>query len=93
MALKDLNRLRLNQRIPNLFESHPYLSFKTSRPKPLETYEKLTIVWMIFGNKLLSSFLMLAIYLFLKCLCYRRTQKSRHNVENTQLQLDSPLRD
>jgi len=47
---------------------------------------------MIFDNKLLSSFLILAIYLLLKCL-HRRTQRSRSNVENTQLQLGLLLRD
>jgi len=38
----------LDQRIPNFFERHPYLSLKTSRSKPQKTYEKLTIVWMTF---------------------------------------------
>ena len=47
---------------------------------------------MIFDSKLLSSILMLAIYLLLKCL-YRWTQRSRSNVENTQLQLGLLLRD
>jgi len=46
---------------PKLFERHPHLSLKASRPKPQKKYEKTTIVRMIFGNKLLSSFLMLAI--------------------------------
>ena len=36
----------LDQRIPNVFERHPYLSLKTSKPQ--KTYEKLTIVWMTF---------------------------------------------
>jgi len=35
--------------------------------------EKITIVWMVFGNKLLDLFLLLAIYLGLNCLCYRVT--------------------
>jgi len=52
----------LDQRIQNFFERHPYLSLKTSQPKPQKTYEKITIVRMIFGNTLLSSFLMLALY-------------------------------
>jgi len=39
------------------------------------------IAWIIFDNKLLSSFLMSAIYSLLKCLCYRQTQKC--NIENT----------
>jgi len=47
---------------------------------------------MIFDNKLLSLFLMLAIYLLNKCL-YRRTQRIRSNVENTQLQFGLLLRD
>jgi len=83
----------LNKRISNFFECHSYLSLKTSRTKPQKTYEKITTVWMIFRNKLLSSFLMLAIYSFLKCPCYRQTQRSRNNVENTQLKFGSPLRD
>jgi len=47
-----------------LFERHSYLKLKTSRPKPENTHEKITVVWMNFGNKLLSSLLMLAILLF-----------------------------
>ena len=34
---------------------------------------KIMIAWMIFGSKLLSSFLMSAIYSFLKYLRYRQT--------------------
>ena len=84
-TLMDLKRLQsltiawLDQRIPNFFERHSYLSFKTSRPKPQKTHEKLTTLWMIFDNKLLSSFVMLAIYLLLKCL-YRRTQRSKSKI-------------
>jgi len=37
---------------------------------------------MIFGSKLLSSCSVLAIYSFLKYICYRQTQKSSGNVEN-----------
>jgi len=39
-TLMDLKRLQsltiawLDQRIPNIFERHPYLSLKTSQPKP-----------------------------------------------------------
>jgi len=83
----------LDQKIQKFFERHPYLSLTTSRPKPQKTYEKITIVWINFGNKLLSSFLLLAVYLFLNCLCYRRTQRTTSNAENTQLQFGSPLRD
>ena len=39
---------------------------------------------MIFGNKLLSSFLMLAIYLFLKCLratLQTDTQKQKYTLK------------
>jgi len=46
-----------------------------------------------FDNKLLSSFLILAIYLFFKWLTYRRTQRSRSNVKNIQLQFGLLLRD
>jgi len=48
---------------------------------------------MIFGSKLLSSFLMLVIYSFLKYLHYRQTQTSSGEVENLQLRFGSPLRD
>jgi len=43
---------------------------------------------MIFGSKLLSSFLMSAVYSFLKYLRYKQTQTSSGNVENLQLRLD-----
>jgi len=51
------------------------------------------IVWMIFGSKLLSSFLMSVIYSFLKYLRYRQTQISSGKVANLQLRFGSPLRD
>jgi len=43
-----------------------------------------------FGSKLLSSFLVSAIYSFLKYLNY--TQASSDNVENTQSRFGSPRR-
>ena len=46
---------------------------------------------MIVGSKLPSSFLMSAIYSFLKYQRYRQT--SSGNVENLQLWFGSPLRD
>jgi len=55
--------------------------------------EKILIVWVISGSKLLSSFLMSAIYTFLKYLHYKLTQASSGNVENLQLWLGSPLHD
>jgi len=55
--------------------------------------KKILIVWIIFGSKLLSSFLMSAIYSFPKYLRYRQTQTSSGNVENLQLRFGSPLRD
>jgi len=44
---------------------------------------------MIFGNELLSLFLILG---FFKCLCCRWTQRSRSNFEYIQLKFGSPLR-
>jgi len=55
--------------------------------------KKTLIVWMVFGSKLLISFLMSAIYSFLKYLRYRQTHTSSGNVENLQLPFESPLRD
>jgi len=51
------------------------------------------MTWMIFGSKLLSSFLMLAIYSFLKYLRYTQTQTSSGNVEKIHRRFGSPLRD
>jgi len=48
---------------------------------------------MIFGSKLLSSFLKSVIYSFLKYLRYRQTQTSSSKDENLQLRFGSPLRD
>jgi len=45
--------------------------------------KKTKIVWIIFGSKLPSYFLMSAIYFFLKCPGYRQTQASIGNVQNT----------
>jgi len=56
-------------------------------------YEKIMMVWMIFGSKLLSSFLKLAIYSFLKYLRYRQTQTSCGDVEKMHRRFGSPLRD
>jgi len=54
---------------------YPIPSFvNSSWPKPQTTYEKILIVWMMFDNKLLSSFLMSAIYSFLKYVRYRCRQ-------------------
>jgi len=45
----------LRQQLPNFFERDPNMSLvNTSRPKPLKAYEKIMIVWMMFGSKLLS---------------------------------------
>jgi len=52
--------------------------------------KQILIVWVIFGRKLLSSFLS-ATYSFRKYLRYRQT--SSGNVENLQLRFVSPLRD
>jgi len=48
---------------------------------------------MIFGSLLLNSFLMSAIYCFLKYLRNKRTQASSGNVENLKLRFGSPLVD
>jgi len=56
-------------------------------------YEKIMIVWMILGSKLLSSSLMLAIYSFLKNLRYRQTQTSSGNVKKMHRRFGSPLLD
>jgi len=53
--------------------------------------KKILIVWMIFGRKLLTSFVMSAVYFFLKYLRYRQT--SSGNVKNLQLRFGSPLQD
>jgi len=54
--------------------------------------KKAMIVSIIFGNKLLSSFLMSAICSFLKYLCYRQTKTSSGNVDIAQLRFGSPRR-
>ena len=93
-----LNINRFKERL-QLLSSQTFLRMtqislaNTSWPKPQTTYEKILIVWMIFGSKLLSSFLMLVIYSFLKYLHYRQTQTSSGEVENLQLRFGSPLRD
>jgi len=53
--------------------------------------KKTLVVWMVFGSKLLNSFLMSAIYSFLKYLHYRQTKTSIGNVENLQVAFGSPL--
>jgi len=50
------------------------------------------IVLIIFGNKLISSFLMSAICSFLKYLCYRQPKTSSGNVDIAQLRFGSPRR-
>jgi len=62
-------------------------------PSLKQRMKKIMILWMIFGSKLLSSFLMLAIYSFIKYLRYRQTQTSSGNVENIHRKFGSPLRD
>jgi len=57
----------LAQRFPTVFELDSYLGLvNTSRFKPQTTYEKILIVWMIFSSNFAKSFLMSAIYSFLK---------------------------
>jgi len=69
--------------LPNSLERDTNLSLvNTWQPKPQRTYEKNTGSVDDFGSKLLSSLLMLAIYSFLKYLCYRQTQTSSGKVEN-----------
>jgi len=78
----------------NIFEHDPDLSLlNTWWPKPQTTYEKIMMVWMIFDSKLLSSFVMLAIYSFLKYLRNRQPQTSSGNVEKIHRRFGSPLRD
>jgi len=86
-TLMDLNKTSIaydsmaRSADPKHFWAPPISEFEDLATQTSKTYQKLTIVWMIFGNKLLSSFLMLAINFFPMCLCYRRTQRSRHNVK------------
>jgi len=54
------------------FSAPPKSEFEDLATQNLKkTYEKITIISNIFGTKFLSSFLMLAIYFLLKCLCYK----------------------
>ena len=76
----------IKQRFHNFFERDWNLSLvNILRPKPQTAYVNITkilIVWMIFGNRLLSSFLMSAFYSFLKCLRYtanRQTSLKNYN--------------
>jgi len=46
-----------------------------------------------FWQYVAKSFLMSVIYSFLKYVCYRHTQTSTGDVENTQLRFGSPRRD
>jgi len=80
--------------VPNIFERYPnVILVNTSRFQPQTTYEKIMIVWMIFGSKLLSRFSISGIYSFLKYLHDRQTQTSSGSDENVQLRFGSPRRD
>jgi len=54
--------------------------------------KKAMIVLIIFGNKLISSFLMSAVCSFPKYLCYRQPKTSSGNVDIAQLRFGSPRR-
>jgi len=62
-----------------------------ARRKLQTGFEKVKIVWMIFGRKLLRSFSMSAIFSFLKYL--RDKQTSSSNLATIQLRFGSPRRD
>jgi len=65
-----------NVLVPKLFSVRPKSEFG-EQPQPKT--RKILIVRMIF-SRLLCSFLMSAIYSFLKYLCYKQTQRSRQAV-------------
>ena len=74
--LQPLSLEWLDQRFPNFFEHDQNLSLVNTLQTTIQASSnriKILIVWVIFSNTLLSSYLMSTIYSFLKYLRYKQT--------------------
>jgi len=91
--LQTLTLKWLDQRFPNFFEHDPNLRLANTPQTTTQASNNVrkNDCMSDFGHKLLSSFLMSAIYSFRKYLSYAQTRSG--NVENTQPRLGSPRRD
>ena len=84
----DISCRQPSRKAPNLKKPRTPKTKIRLCPSLKQRMKKIIIVWVVFGSKLLSSFLMSAIYSFVKYLLCRQTKARSSYVENTHSGLD-----